>query len=173
MLVGALALYYSTLQPVWLRELVAVAPAAVAVFVLFARPFRAVLAIWTISMVALVVWYTNDRPSNERDWGPEYRIPATLRLQDRTVSVQHIRSFSYQSEDDVTEAYYDADYPLDELESVDLVTSYWGGDAIAHVFLTFGFRDGRHLAFSIETRRARGVRWTRKTGQVAKRDSCP
>jgi hypothetical protein len=67
MLAGALALHYSTLQPVWLRELFAVASVAVAVFVLFAPPFRAVLGVWTISMVVLVVWYTNDRPSNYRD----------------------------------------------------------------------------------------------------------
>jgi hypothetical protein len=163
MLVGSAALHYSTLQPVWLRELFAIASVAVALFVLFAS-FRAVVALWTISMVVLVVWYTSDRPSNDRDWMSEYRIPATFRLQDRTVSVQHIRNFSYRSENDFTVAYYDADFALDELESVDFVSSYLAGDAIAHVFLTFGFRDGRHLAFSIETRRARGIEYSTVAG---------
>jgi Domain of unknown function (DUF4105) len=78
--------------------------------------------------------------------------------------VQHIRNFAYRLEDDFKESYYVGDYPVDELESADLITSYSGGDAIAHVFLTFGFRDGRHLAFSIETRRARGVKYSTVAG---------
>jgi hypothetical protein len=164
MLVGALALDYSTLQPVFLRELLAAASTAVAVSVLFARPFRIVLVLWIISMGMLAVWYTNDHPSNDRDWRPEYSIPAKFHLQNRIVFAQRVRSFSYRSEDDFTEAYYDANYHLDELENVDLVSSYWAGDAIAHVFLTFGFSGGRHLAFSIETRRARGVDYSTLAG---------
>ncbi len=91
-------------------------------------------------------------------------MPATIRREGRTVFVQHIRNFSYRSETDATSAYYDAAFSLDDLASVDLVSSYWAGDWIAHVFLTFGFRDGRHLAFSIETRRAKGVGYSTIAG---------
>ena len=48
--------------------------------------------------------------------------------------------------------------------SADLVTSYWAGDAIAHVFVSFGFRDGRHLAISVETRRERGETYSSLAG---------
>jgi hypothetical protein len=37
-----------------------------------------------------------------------------------------------------------------------MFTVYWMGPAIAHVFLSFGFTDGAHVAFSIETRREKG-----------------
>jgi hypothetical protein len=39
---------------------------------------------------------------------------------------------------------------------VDLFAVYWMGPAIAHVFLSFGFTDGSHVAVSIEARKERG-----------------
>ncbi|NHO31364.1 DUF4105 domain-containing protein [Acetobacter sp. LMG 1636] len=71
----------------------------------------------------------------------------------RIVHVKHIRNFAYQTEQDYTPQYYDADFSLDKLNAVDLITSYWASENIAHVFLTFGFKTGQHLAISIETRR--------------------
>lgn len=71
----------------------------------------------------------------------------------RIVHVKNIRNITYRSETDYTPHYYNADFNLDHLSSIDLVTSYWAGNSIAHVFLSFGFDDGRHLAVSIETRR--------------------
>jgi Domain of unknown function (DUF4105) len=44
------------------------------------------------------------------------------------------------------------------------VSPYWAGDAIAHVFVSFGFRDGRHLAISVETRRERGETYSSLAG---------
>src|SRR3546814_1113198 len=37
-----------------------------------------------------------------------------------------------------------------------MLLSYWMGPLIAHTLVSFGFRDGRHLAFSIEIRKERG-----------------
>ena len=67
--------------------------------------------------------------------------------------MHNIRNFSYRSEYDYQPAYYDQDYDLNQLQGVDLVSSYWMGPAIAHVFLSFAFADGKHLAVSIETRK--------------------
>ena len=38
---------------------------------------------------------------------------------------------------------------------MDVIASYWMGDAIAHIFLSFGFAGKDFLAISIETRRER------------------
>lgn len=69
------------------------------------------------------------------------------------VHVHDVRNFRYRTTSDYLPAWYDATYDLNGLDSVDLVTSYWAGENIAHVFLSFGFSDGQHLAISIETRR--------------------
>ena len=89
------------------------------------------------------------------------------RLGDRDggrLTIRNIRDFAYRSETEFTPAYYDATYDLGALESADLVTSYWAGEEIAHVFITFGFRDGRHLAVSVETRRERDEAYSSLAG---------
>jgi len=47
---------------------------------------------------------------------------------------------------------------------VDMFTVYWAGPAIAHVLLSFGFTDGAHVAFSIETRREKGQAYSSIAG---------
>ncbi|MFL5285018.1 MAG: DUF4105 domain-containing protein, partial [Rhodopila sp.] len=47
-------------------------------------------------------------------------------------------------------------YSLDDLKNVDLIMSYWAGEAIAHTLISFGFANGERLAFSIETRKEVG-----------------
>ena len=42
------------------------------------------------------------------------------------------------------------------LEGVDLVAVYWMGPAIAHIFVSFAFTGGDHLAISIEARKEKG-----------------
>jgi hypothetical protein len=161
---GAAALYYATIEPDWLRLTCAGVFATATGLAIFAMRFRRGVAIWAALTACLAVWYAQDRPLNNRDWAPEYAIQATSVETGRTVSVSRIRNFSYRSETEFTPAYYDAGFSLDALDSVDLVASYWSGKAIAHVFLTFGFRDGRHLAFSIETRRQDGFAYSTLAG---------
>ena len=45
---------------------------------------------------------------------------------------------------------------MNRLTGVDLFMSYWNGEEIAHTIVSFGFSDGQHLAFSIETRKEKG-----------------
>ncbi len=163
-LLGAAAVYYSTIKPDWLRLVCCGIVLAAGGAAITGLPFRRGIVLWAVVTVAVAIWYALDRPSNTREWAPEYAIPATARQTGRTISVRHIRNFSYRSETEFTPAYYDASFPLDDLESVELVASYWAGKAIAHIFLTFGFRDGRHLAFSIETRRQAGFGYSTLAG---------
>ncbi|MBV9654283.1 MAG: DUF4105 domain-containing protein [Acetobacteraceae bacterium] len=161
---GSMALYYSTIEPEWLRLVLAGMWVAFAAWTLFARPLRYAVTGWCAAAVLLTLWYATDRPSNNRNWEPEYEKPATFQVDGASVMVHNIRNFSYLSPADPVPAYYSARFPLDGIATVDLVSSYWQGDAIAHVFLTFGFSDGQHLAFSIETRRAKGVAYSTIAG---------
>lgn len=158
------ALYYSTLQPQWVLLLIAGIFIITTISAIFAMPFPAGSIVWAIAIIILMVWYVNDAPSDTRDWAPEYAIPATVTEDGPLITIHHIRDFSYRSESEVTPHYYDATFRLDALDTVDLVTSYWSGDAIAHIFLTFGFLDGRHLAISIETRRQQRFQYSTIAG---------
>jgi hypothetical protein len=96
----------------------------------------------------------------EAPWIEEYaRAPFAVWRGD-SVHIHHVRHFTYRTRDDYTPAYFDADYDLTRLHSVDLVVSRWAHDSIAHVFVSFGFDDGRYLSISIETRRRIGQRYS-------------
>lgn len=89
-------------------------------------------------------------------WLEEYARTPSAQWQGDTVCIRNIRNFSYRTRDDYTPAYFDGEYDLAQLGSVDLVVSRWAHDLIAHVFVSFGFDDGRYLSISIETRRRVG-----------------
>ena len=107
-------------------------------------------------LVALGVWWHGVLPSNERDWQADVAVLPYATLDGEMITVHNIRNFDYRSETDYTPAWYDKRFDLRRLEGVDLIASYWMGPAIAHVFLSFAFGGGDHLAVSIETRKEKG-----------------
>ena len=154
---GALALYYSNLPGDSLRK------AGALVFILFGgasilwyffsthriRPLLVFLA----AFLLLVAWWSTIPPKQNRDWAPEYaRLPRAT-INGDLVTIHNIRNFDYRTETDFTPRYYDKTFDLRQLDSVDVIASYWMGDAIAHIFLSFGFAGKDFLAISIETRR--------------------
>lgn len=163
-LFGTAALYYSTIEPKGLRiTLTILFPLLVAGSSRF--PSRAVSRTGMgVLCAALGLWYVTDPPRNDREWQGEYAVPADVTLDGNIAHIQNIRNFIYRTTQDYTPRYYDGTYNLDDLSSVDLVTSYWAGNAIAHVFLSFGFRDGRHVAISIETRRQKKFQYSTIAG---------
>lgn len=115
-----------------------------------------VLAAALVLFAAVLVWWGGLEPSNDRAWVPENERLAHATIDGNVVTVHNVRNFSYRSETDFTPAYYDKRLELDRLEGVDVVASYWMGPAIAHIFLSFAFAGGDHIAVSIETRKEVG-----------------
>lgn len=152
---GALALHYSDLHGA-LRNTLAAAFALhgmLALIALGARRWRwRALATFAVLFAALLLWWNQIEPSNDRLWKPEVAVLPHVTFEGNRVTVHSIRNFHYRSETDFTPAYYDKTFDLRELESVDLVASYWAGPDIAHIFLSFAFGGDEHLAISIERR---------------------
>lgn len=94
-------------------------------------------------------------PSNSRAWKPEVAelLDFDLAPDGHTITLYNVRNFDWQSETDYHVRWETRQYDLDKLQSVDLVASYWMGDKIAHTLLSFGFSDGKRVAFSIEIRK--------------------
>ncbi|MBB5191615.1 hypothetical protein HNQ50_002345 [Silvimonas terrae] len=100
--------------------------------------------------------FLHKTPPTHANWVPEYARTTQVQWQSDSVTLRDVRNFRYRTRDDPIPAWYDATYALDTVQSLDLVVSHWAGESIAHVFLSFGFADGRYLAVSIETRRQQG-----------------
>ena len=114
------------------------------------------LAAFSALFALLLACWTSIEPSNDRDWQPETAVLAYASIDGDRITLHNIRNFDYRTETDFTPAHYDRTFDLQQLDAVDLFAVYWMGPAIAHVFLSFGFTDGSHVAISIEARKERG-----------------
>ena len=157
---GVLALHYWDHANPTLRDTLAAmwafaSLALIAGFFLRRWRWRSFGAFTALFGVLLLAWTTIE-PSNDRAWEPENAVLAYADIDGERITLHNIRNFNYRTDTDFTPAYYDRTFDLRQLDSVDMFTVYWAGPAIAHVFLSFGFTDGAHVAFSIETRREKG-----------------
>jgi len=156
---GALAIYYSNLPGEGLRIILAAVFALFGVamlvwYLLSAKRFRPCFAFLAVFLL-LVAWWSTIPASQDRDWAPEYTKLAYATINGDLVTFHNIRNFDYRTETDFTSRYYTKTFDLRQLDSVDVIASYWMGDAIAHIFLSFGFSGKDFIAISIETRRQR------------------
>ncbi|MDX1433500.1 MAG: DUF4105 domain-containing protein [Gammaproteobacteria bacterium] len=157
---AALALHYGGSPAGTLRSAIAGAVAlwgvVTAIAIVCGRLRIPALGIFAAILVAFSLWWSTIEPSNDRDWQTDVALPAYATIDGDKITVHNIRDFDYRSETDFSPRYYDRTFDVRSIESVDLITSYWMGPAIAHVMVSFGFSDGRYLAISIEARKERG-----------------
>lgn len=113
-------------------------------------------AAYAVVFSAVLAWWSTIEPSNDRVWQADVAVLPYATIDGDRITVHNIRNFDYRSETDYTPAYYDRTFDLRELSGVDLYAVYWMGPAIAHIFVSFEFGDGQHLAVSIETRKEKG-----------------
>ena len=156
---GALAIFYSNLTGEGLRTMLAALFALFGVailvwYLLSAKRFRPCFAFLAVFLL-LVAWWSTIPASQDRDWAPEYAKLVYATINGDLVTIHNIRNFDYRTETDFTPRYYTKTFDLRQLDSVDVIASYWMGDAIAHIFLSFGFSGKDFIAISIETRRQR------------------
>lgn len=165
---GVLALAYSGPHNDTARFALAAMFAAASLAALIALGFRQwrwrAFAAYLVLFTALLAWYFTIKPSNERDWQTDVAVLPYATIEDNWVTLHNIRNFDYRSETDYTPAWYDKRFDLNKLESVDLIAVYWMGPDIAHLFQSFAFSDGSHLAISIEARKQKGEAYSTGKG---------
>lgn len=120
-------------------------------------PFRK-LAFWLMTG-GVFVWFFAMSPSNDRQWQDEFRHQFTYTKKDNIITINNVRNFDWNN-DTYTERWESRQYNLNHLNSLDMISTTWGNDNIAHIMLSFGFDDGMgntdRLVFSVETRKEIG-----------------
>jgi hypothetical protein len=156
---GTLAIYYSNLPGIETRKIAALVfalfgAAMLGWYLLSAKRHRP-LVVFFVVFLSIYTWWSMIMPRQDRDWAPEYARPARATINGDLITIHDIRNFDYRTETDFTPRYYTKSFDLKKLDSVDMIASYWAGDAIAHIIVSFGFAGKDFLAVSIETRRER------------------
>lgn len=111
-----------------------------------------------LALAALLigVLYHTIRPSQDRIWAADVARIVRAERQGEIVYLHDIRDFAWISKDEAEENWVDGSYDLRELSSLDMGLSTWSSPNIAHLLVSFGFKDGRHVVFSAEIRREKG-----------------
>jgi hypothetical protein len=120
---------------------------------ILAGHWPAAVGAYVLGHLALLLWWRSLKPSNERDWADDVAQMVEGTVEGSRVTLTRVRDFIWRTRDDYTPRWVARSYDLAELRTLDLIVSYWTGPAIAHLLLSFGFADGRHVVFSVEIRR--------------------
>jgi hypothetical protein len=153
----AMALFFTAPWPQWVSALAAAGVAALYVRAL-KRPYyvRRYSFLGAVASFALVLtWYFGFvDPDPNRDWAPYHSVKANIEINGDKIRVRNVRNFTWRSPTDFTKGFYEREYDLSLINSMYyIVVPLNGMDFVAHVFVSFGFSDGKALAISVEGRR--------------------
>jgi hypothetical protein len=160
---GALALWFHSPFAGRLRAVPSAAWLVLAVAALANLAIGLPMVEWLfgVALLALLLWWSlSVRPSNQREWMPEVACLTEGSVKGDIVTLHNVRNFDWRSTSDYDARWETRHYDLSQLESVDLVLSYWGRPAIAHAMVSFGFSDGQYVVFSVEIRRKLGDKFS-------------
>ncbi len=112
----------------------------------------------------LLLWWNSLTPTNQQQWQDDVAQMTSGRVEGDQVTLFNVRNFDWQSETEYTPRWETREYDLSKLKSVDMITSHWGMDAIAHVLVSFGFDDHQFVTFSVEIRKKKGQEFSEIAG---------
>jgi hypothetical protein len=149
---ATLAIYYSNLPWTPLRQGLAVAFAAFAVWALWLSHQRRMSVIAIVLFLGVVAWWITIRPSHNRHWRAEVAVMPRAFIDGDRVRLTGVRDFDYRTRDDFTVRYEEREVLLSHLTALDFYVSYFMAGPVGHTFLSFIFDNAPPLSISIETR---------------------
>jgi len=129
-----------------------------ATFRLVFTPYRkAAWGVFLVVMAGVVLWWSSIYPRLDRDCAPDVAHIATGTVKNgHIVTLHNVRDFHWRTPKDYDARWETRTYDLDQITGVDLLLTYWGMPAIAHTMISFGFKNGDHVVFSVEIRKEKG-----------------
>lgn len=152
---GNLALYYQAPKPALWMAVWSLLALSCAVLLWVRGATQGVIA-YLVLHGCLLVWWNTLEPSNEHIWADDLAQMTHGEVQGSRVTLHNVRNFNWKSETEYEPRWETRRYDLTQLQSVDMITSHWGMQSIAHVLVSFGFSDGQFVTFTVEIRKKQG-----------------
>ncbi|WP_200862175.1 DUF4105 domain-containing protein [Asticcacaulis sp. YBE204] len=157
-LYGGLAIFYWLGWPVWLRYCGAIIfPVVVLGLWLWPKPeylIRRGLAVGLLTI--LFIGYAVKTPV-EQEWVPLMSRHASVAIDGDFVTITNFRDAVHRTGQPSVPVWTTESFDLSQLTGADLIIQPFGtSKATAHILLSLGFADGRHIVVSMESRQAKG-----------------
>jgi len=115
---------------------------------------KIILILVGVLLIALAIFLLLQKPSHDRDWESGHDELPYMQIEDGTITVENMRDFQWDGPFEATQNYITDTFNLEEMDSAEVIISHFAEfEGMAHIFLSFGFMDGRHIDISLETRR--------------------
>lgn len=137
---------------------------AAAMLLIFVKKRLPKTAGFLLLFVLVLLWWLSKKPSQDRDWSPEYARTPWADITGDVVTLHEVRNNLYRSESDFTPRWETRTVHLSKLKGADLFLTFWGSPHIAHPIVSFDFGDDGHICFSVETRREKTERYSAVRG---------
>jgi hypothetical protein len=124
---------------------------AVILFAVVSKKHTRALILSLLGFAAVALWFNAIQPKAGGEYPPELTLPFSD-IKGDEVALHNVRNSTYRTPQDFDLRYETRAYKIKDLKTLDVMVNYWGMEAIAHTFLSFGFSDGRYLAVSVEIR---------------------
>jgi hypothetical protein len=156
---ATLALWFRIPGPEWARALGAAGFGLVSLWTLATlfspRRWRA-LGVFVLAFGGVLMWWGTIRPPAEAEWAPDVARQVTGMVKGDILTLENVRDFDWTSRTEFTERWVSESYDLARLRELDVFLAYWAGPEMTHLIISFGFDDGRWLAWSVEVRSRKG-----------------
>ena len=117
----------------------------------FSRRKDILIYIMTFSLS--LFWYFNIPAHQNLDWSPDGSRILNYERHGDVITLHNIRNFNWKTETEFDEQWDTRTFNLNEIEGVNILTSYWMGPQIAHTLVSFDFKNQKPLVFSLEIRK--------------------
>ncbi len=118
------------------------------------------MIVFLVVVLCWSIWWASINASLKRDWVTENARQATGEIAGDSLTIRNLRNFEWRGRHDFNARWEDRTYDLAKLDAIDLFACTWASPRVAHLIVSFVFRDTTPLAFSIETRRETTEKWS-------------
>jgi len=122
---------------------------------------RGIALLLVIAVCAAVITLVVRTPSHDRDWETGQKNLPHIIFDGNEFTIENLRDFSWTGPFEAEENYVSGSFKMSDIEGVDVIISHFAEfEGLAHIFLSFGFVDGRHVSISLESRREKGEKFS-------------
>lgn len=119
------------------------------------KVLKVLLSLFLLIFVAWLILIIIFRPSHDRTWefGQE-KLPHFIEQDDGTLVIENFRNFDWYDDGSGKLRYETRTIDPQEIETADVFISHFDDfEGLAHIFISFGTTNNKHIVVSLETRR--------------------